>query len=402
MQFPVPSETFASLDVKALMERGHQVHIGCLRPRDRNYGRLMAERHPEGLLVVHSGMFQTALGIAKSFKRPLRSLALLRWIIATSWRNPIALFKAMILVPAAIQLVDWIHDQKPDVVHLFWGHYPAIVGRLILMDEDRPVLTTFLGAIDIASRLGAATDLANRSDALFTHAAVNVEILTRRGVDSAKIQVVHRGIQIPTTNPESHRWQNEEGLKLLVAGRLVAGKGVDDVLRALVQLVCHNVSFELTIAGEGPERQALERLATSLGVIGRCRFIGQVPQSKLFTLMESSDYLLLMSKSEGERLPNVLKEAMLRGCVCISSRSIGVEELIEDNETGFLVDVGDFSALAKKLMACEQDRSVFERVRANAIRHVSRNFDIEKSMIEYESKWKQLLSRKRSSAQQQD
>ena len=54
--------------------------------------------------------------------------------------------------------------------------------------------------------------------------------------------------------------------------------------------------------------------------------------------MAESDIFLFLSSKAGERLPNVVKEAMLSGCICIVSNTPGIDELIEDGKTGFIID----------------------------------------------------------------
>ena len=53
--------------------------------------------------------------------------------------------------------------------------------------------------------------------------------------------------------------------------------------------------------------------------------------------MAESRYFIFLSNKKSERLPNVLKEAMQCGCVCISSKTKGIEELIQHGVNGFTI-----------------------------------------------------------------
>ena len=61
--------------------------------------------------------------------------------------------------------------------------------------------------------------------------------------------------------------------------------------------------------------------------------------------MASSDIFLFLSSKAGERLPNVVKEAMLAGCICIVSNTPVIDELIEDGKTGFIIEEKNYALI---------------------------------------------------------
>ena len=115
----------------------------------------------------------------------------------------------------------------------------------------------------------------------------------------------------------------------LALGRLHPNKGFDLLLEALAA----TREVTLWIAGDGPLRQRLERLATRLGIIGRVRFLGwreDVPR-----LLAAAD--LLVCPSLHEPLGNVVIEAWSAGLPVVATASDGPAGLIEDGESGILV-----------------------------------------------------------------
>lgn len=128
---------------------------------------------------------------------------------------------------------------------------------------------------------------------------------------------------------------------VLALGRLHASKAFDVLLHALAGMP----DVYLWLAGEGPEKRALKRLADRLGIQARVRFLGwrrDVP-----ALLASAD--LLVSPSRHEPLGNVVIEAWAHGVPVVASLSDGPRVLIQPEKTGLLVPVDDATMLAEAM-----------------------------------------------------
>ena len=101
----------------------------------------------------------------------------------------------------------------------------------------------------------------------------------------------------------------------------------------------------LVIAGDGPERAKLERLANDLDIANSVRFLGF--QQDIPRLLYAADGFVLTSRSEA--MPMALLEAALAGLVLVSSEVGGIPEIIHRDESGFLFPAGDASALARRM-----------------------------------------------------
>jgi len=119
-------------------------------------------------------------------------------------------------------------------------------------------------------------------------------------------------------------------LRLGFAGRLVAVKGVPLAIHALAELARRGLDCELAIAGEGPDRDALARLAAALGVARRVRFEGLVARMPEF--YRDIDCLLCPSLREPFGL--VAVEALANGCPVIGSRVDGLAEVLDEGGIG--------------------------------------------------------------------
>jgi len=123
-------------------------------------------------------------------------------------------------------------------------------------------------------------------------------------------------------------------------GALGPEKCVGDAVAACARLA----GAHLLVAGDGPERAALERRAAALAP-GRVHFAGTLPGPA--DALAAADVVVLASRTEG--MPGVLVEAGLSGRPVVATAVGGVPEIVRDGETGVLVPPGDVAALADGL-----------------------------------------------------
>ncbi len=132
-----------------------------------------------------------------------------------------------------------------------------------------------------------------------------------------------------------------------VAGRLVTEKGVDIVLEALARL---SGRWRLRIAGEGPERRALERMARDLRIDERVQFDGAIPNMQMPAYLRELDALVLASRTRPrwkEQFGRILIEAMATGVAVAGAASGEIPNVIGD--AGLVFPEGDVAALSAAL-----------------------------------------------------
>ncbi len=161
------------------------------------------------------------------------------------------------------------------------------------------------------------------------------EGLLARGIPADKVRVVHNGV--PGPDPTAIRYEDwepggpscilEEVPRVLFAGRLVEGKGLDLLLEACAQ----QREWHCMVAGDGPARGALEALAQKLGV--NAEFLGA--QADMATWYSNAHVVALPSRSEA--FPMVLLEAAAHGRPVIAANVGGVSEIVADRKTGVLL-----------------------------------------------------------------
>lgn len=164
------------------------------------------------------------------------------------------------------------------------------------------------------------------------------------GLASSSVRTIYNGVPDLDVPPAE---RPGPGPVIGSIGRLSPEKGIDVLLRALPDLP----GVTALIVGEGPEREALEKLALELGVAGRAIFTGRVPESRPY--FPALDVYVLPSRFEG--LPLSVVEAMLARRPVVATDVGSVSEAIADGETGLLVPPDDPSALARAVRSLLDD-----------------------------------------------
>ncbi len=200
--------------------------------------------------------------------------------------------------------------------------------------------------------------------------AIADELVGRLDWPASRIEVVYNSVDVGRFQVEAppglRAELGAEGRPLILTpARLDAQKGHPFLLEALREVP----DAVLALAGEGPERAALEGLAQRLGVKGRVRFLGRredVPE-----LLAACDVFALPSLYEGSSL--AVLEAMAAGRAVVSSAIGGTDELIEDGRSGLLVEPGDAVGLAAALRRLIEDPALREELAGRARERVERD-----------------------------
>lgn len=172
------------------------------------------------------------------------------------------------------------------------------------------------------------------------------------------------------------------------SGRISREKGWPAFLEIARKLVEANERFTFIVAGDGPERQTMERLAAKYNIEANCQFLGA--QRDMKAAYSKMDVLLAPSLTEG--LPMAQIEAGAMGVAVVASAVGGVPELITDGQNGFLSRPGDISSFASHIIQLQSHPEGLERMKEEARRVVVERFSLESQLPKLEKIYSELAT----------
>lgn len=211
---------------------------------------------------------------------------------------------------------------------------------------------------------------------------VREDLSNKFNISKKKIRVIYNPIDLNQINKlKSEEVYDEEfygDYKLLISvGRLVEVKDYPTLFKA-VQIVSRSIKIKVIICGVGQLENKLKKLTKDLGIDKIIIFKGFLRNP--YKYMKNSDAFILSSINEG--FGHVIVESMACGTPVISTNcNAGPKEIITNNLNGKLVEVGDFTSLAKAIietLISNNDRQI-----SNALSRAL-DFDVDKIIKEYE------------------
>lgn len=357
--------------------------VHSLRGAKPDSSRLVADRGLEGVTITHdTGVRTLARGLAAAFRWPHATRSLLTLVFRTCGAAPMHLAKSLFLVPRVLEVFARILRDKPTVVHASWAHYPSMVVHLVQRFMPDVVTSISFSAYDIHRRYPISSHVAKRADVVRTLSRFTArETAEAFGLDEHAIEVIHDSVDLSLLPPPAQRTPR----LILTAGRLLRPKGMEQVLRTFAAVHREFPDAALRVLGSGPDEARLISLAVELGVSPNVTFAGHVPHTEVLAEMRRADVFLFLSRDE--RLPNVVKEAMICGCVCVVSRTPGIEELVEDGVSGYIVEQDDLISAARHIVTVFDGRAPTKHITEAASAHIREAFDLRVSVARYRRLW---------------
>ncbi|MGI8516765.1 MAG: glycosyltransferase family 4 protein [Acidimicrobiia bacterium] len=233
-------------------------------------------------------------------------------------------------------------------------------------------------AVDLGQRLAGAARLITVSE----HNRRHLEGL----LPGIPVTVVYNGIA-----PAPAFMRDPNG-PVLCIGRLVEKKGIDTLIAAAGLLAAAGTPTPIEIIGGGPEEARLKRLARELGPV--VRFLGSLTSDQVNQAFRRASLVAIPCRiaANGDRdgMPTVLGEAMVRGLPVISTDLVGIPELVQHLQTGWLVPPNDPAALAMAIRALRTDPGLADALAAKGAAHATELLDPARAIQALISTWEMV------------
>lgn len=211
-----------------------------------------------------------------------------------------------------------------------------------------------------------------------------------------RMPVILNGIPVeqfrhPTTPPKA--WRRAEGFTdsevlIVCIGRLSAVKNHPLLINTFDRIADQIPDARLLIVGDGEERDTVEALVRSLSATDRIQLMGQ--RNDISDILHAADLLVLTSTFEG--IPLTIQEAMAAGTPVLATAVGGVPELVVHEESGLLVDSGDFEALGKALIQIVNNEDMRMDFGQRSREIAAQSFDISLAARAYERVYDAVVS----------
>jgi glycosyltransferase involved in cell wall biosynthesis len=287
------------------------------------------------------------------------------------------------------RIVGDLRRHPRDVIqsqHFYTNLYSAVAARVTGTAEIGAIRNTVEAEFRSAGRVYG--DLCLRVPRLMasnSNAAIRAAVSL--GVPAVRLRLLPNVVDTDHFCPNAARGSG--AVRILSAGRLVVQKRFDRFLRAVATLPrVGDPAVFATIAGAGPLKQDLERLAADLDLGGRLEILDAV--ADIAVLYRDADVFVLSSDAEG--MPNVLLEAMASGLAVVAARVGGVEEVVRHGENGLLFEPNDAPGLARALRELVSRPDLRRRLGEQARRDVSRVASLSRLAGELEDLYRQAVA----------
>ncbi len=205
-----------------------------------------------------------------------------------------------------------------------------------------------------------------------------IRILLNLGVPKEKIELLlYPGVDVEKFATVTR--EPSDQMTLLHHGRLVRKRGLRYLVEAFPVVRRRFPDVKLVIAGEGPEKVNLMKLACDLGISEHVNFIGLVRHEKIPGLIEAADVVVIPSLIEGHSTS--LLEAMAAGKPIVATKVGGITEVIVDGENGLIVEPKSSVQLSRAIIEILGDRNLAKRLGSKAI-ETAKEFDIKKLAVQ--------------------
>jgi glycosyltransferase involved in cell wall biosynthesis len=391
-EYPAVSHTFILREVEAMRLRGAEIATFSIRRSSRANLLSRADRAAfESTFAILPPSWPGLLGahLRLALRRPAVYLSTLIGALRLAPAGPRGLLWQLFYFVEAVVLWDQCRRRGIRHIHVHFANVSADVALLAsrigsALEPGRPWSWSFTmhGPTEFFDvrhfRLGEKVRHARFVVCISDFARSQLMALSDSGA-WPNLPVIHVGIPIERFTPLNGDRPLAALPKILCIGRLVPEKGQAVLIEALARLLERGRPAALTLVGEGPQREALERLARDLGVEQDVSFRGAIGEEELHEAYEGASVFCLPSFSEG--VPVVLMEAMAMKLPVISTTITGIPELIEDGRSGLLVPPGRPDQLADALQRLLDDDSLRRELGARGREKVIAEFDAEASAV---------------------
>jgi colanic acid/amylovoran biosynthesis glycosyltransferase len=299
--------------------------------------------------------------------------------------QPISLLlKRILIFLKAVTVARHLERLEVDLIHAHFAWLPGAAAWICARLLNKPFSVT-VHAYEIFSSKNDLLPLVSKESthvvAISKYNQGRLEELDNRSVETTS--VIHCGINLEKfekPNDLDLSPPDDEHIRIISVGSLVAKKGHDDLIDACHLLSEKGKKFTCTIIGSGPDEFALRQKIREYDLGNQIYLLGSRTQTDIQKAYYKSDVFVLAAKigpdGDQDGLPVVLMEAGKAGLPIISTSISGIPEFVQHKITGWLVPPNDAAALADAINLLADSADLRKQLGKNAQALVNSQFNI--------------------------
>lgn len=379
---PSVTLTFIYREIKVLSEAGYQIETVSLRRPKRS------EVSKEALDLYESTCFMTdpsrwRVLLALWFPLAKRPLVWFRGLFtsltdreARGMRNR---FRTLWHLLQAGYLFCRYRDREIEQIHAHFVTGPSTVALFLADLLDVPFSFTMHATLIFTDPILLETKL-HRCRRAVTISRYNRDYLWEKYGShlAGKIEIIRCGVDLDAFHPPP-------GIRpiqpvILGVGQLAERKGFRYLVKACGLLQERGLAFDCRIVGDGEERNLLREIIEAEGLTESVQLLGRQPQEKVRLLLREAEVFVLPSIVTDwggrEGIPVALMEAMATGIPVVSTKTVGIPELVSHGSEGLLVSQKDPITLAEALARLLQNHEECVAMGARGRKRVAAEFNL--------------------------
>ena len=268
--------------------------------------------------------------------------------------------------------------EKPDILHGHWAFPGGFMAFFMSKIFRKKFIVTLHGPEILLIKFKLLKRIViyglNKS-VVVANSNTTKNTLIRMGIKNEKIVTINVPpnfmdiiTDIKSLEQFRKRFTDRSYKIILFTGRLVELKGVEYLIRSLLEL--GDLKLHLIIAGEGVLHEKLQDITKSLGLEGKVTFFGVASSEELSMLRSISDIFvcpsIVDSRGDTDGFPMVIPEAMKAGLPVIASSVGGITDTVKHEVNGLLVNQKDPVSIAKAVRRVTSDEKMKKKIIENS------------------------------------
>ncbi|MCA9931500.1 MAG: glycosyltransferase family 4 protein [Anaerolineales bacterium] len=293
------------------------------------------------------------------------------------------------------RIAYYLADYQPELADEYMAYWTGVPGNPIARLAKKPVADF---ALKLLAKEGKPIKL-NYQHVACVSGYVRDRLVSQKLISDEAV-VIHNGVDLAefARNGRTRFTAAGSQIRCLVAGRLVALKGIHTVVNGLGLLNAKRPDhpLRLTILGDGPIDYVnmLHQKVEEYGIEAIVEFRQPVPREQMPDILNAHDIVILSSEYD-EPLARAMQEGMAMGALMIGTTTGGSGELLVHNETGLVFEAGNPQSLADQFECVLDYPDQGVQLAEAGYQAILEHFNIDRMVLEVESYLRNILSQQR-------